>query len=410
MSLRSALSIVIVVIGAIAAQPGLILLGLLSLAVDGLSRLWSRRGLREVSYTRTLAVDRAVWGDRVPLDITIENGKLLPLAWLEARDFVTDGTFVEERRIETSDRPGYGVLRNFWTLGPFESVVRHFHVVAEHRGVSRFQSVVLSVADLFGRDVATREDRRPASLLVRPRTVPVRSGAAQLAPFGSRAARQGLIEDPALLAGVRPFQQGDPLRRVHQRATARVGHPVSKRFEPSTARQALIALDIQTHDGPHWLLSYDEDLVEGLIVAVVSIARRLIADGAACGVAANGWTYSRATFGFLAPRAGRDQLPRIADLLGRLSPTPSVPFSWLLSNLPSRLPAGSLVLTISSRDMVPFAPSLRRLRNSAFEVRHVGLGPLAPASVAHARQLGIHAVIARLEPNWKSTDALTLAS
>jgi uncharacterized protein (DUF58 family) len=200
------------------------------------------------------------------------------------------------------------------------------------------------------------------------------------------------------------------MRRIHQRASARLGRPVSKRFDPSIARQSLLALDLQTHNGPYWLLSYDENVVESLIVATASLARRLLADGAACGIAVNGWTYSRAQIGFVAPQAGRDQLARIADLLGRVSSVPSVPYSRLMAAVPQRLPSGALIVTISSRDTAPLVPALRRLRSSGFEVRHVAVGPLASSAVARARRFGIDSSVAHLEPDWRSSDAVTLAS
>ena len=74
--------------------------------------------------------------------------------------------------------------------------------------------------------------------------------------MGTRRARQGLQEDPALFAGVRPFQPGDSRRRLHWRATARVGQPVSKKFEPSTIRETLIALDVQTTDAAYWVMVF----------------------------------------------------------------------------------------------------------------------------------------------------------
>jgi uncharacterized protein (DUF58 family) len=405
----TAVSVALVATGGVAGAPGLVLLGALTFATSWLSTLWGRHGLEHVRYERQFAHDRAVWGDSVDLAITIRNDKALPLAWLEADDFASDELVIRERPLVPSERPGYGILRNVWTLAPFEEVRRHVHLEAVHRGWFAFDTVRLSVADLFGTDVASHEETRRAAFIVRPRTVPVVSARGAIVPLGSRRARTGLTEDPALYAGVRPFQQGDPRRRVHERATARLGRPVSKRFEPSTVRQVLIALDIQTVEGPVWVLAYDDDVVESLAVAAASIARRLLADGAACGIAVNGWTYAPTPTGFVPPRAGRDQLPRIADLLGRTTSVASVPYSGLLAGLPARLSLGTLVFGLGSRDPLSFVPALRRLRSSGFEVRYLALGPRAPTHAAIARRAGIDAIVGRLDPDWRTSDALTLA-
>lgn len=410
MSLPVAVGVVLLVAGALSGAVGLAVLGGLSLVVTWLSTLWSRYGLQNVHYTRRLANDRAVWGDSVALEVTVHNDKLLPLGWLEADDFATENAVVRERPLIPSERPGLGILRNTWSLGPWERVVRHVHVEAVHRGRVEFSRVALSVADLFGRAVATEEQDQRATLIVRPRTVPVRAGPATLAPLGTRRARRGLLEDPVMFSGVRPFQPGDPRRRIHQRASARIGRPVSKRFEPSTAREVLVALDIQTHERAHWLLQYDEELVETLAVSAASLARRFILDGASCGLAANGWSYSLARAAYVAPRAGADQLTRIADMLGRLSSVPSVPFEDVLAELPGRLPSGALVCVVSSRDVIRIAGPLRRLRSGGFDVRHVAVGPRAAAHAARTRRLGIDAMTARLAPDWRTCDAITLAS
>jgi len=399
----------LLILGLLADAPGLVVIAVLTLATSWLSTLWSRHGLAGVTYERRLEHDRAVWGDEVELTVTIDNAKLLPLAWIEAEDFASRDLSVRGRRLLASSRPGLAILQNLYSLGPYEQVRRTFHVIADHRGLYRFDSVRLSVADLFGRNVARSEEPSPATFLVRPRTVPVRTQTGSVVPLGTRRARRGQIEDPSLFAGVRPFQRGDPRRRIHERASARVGRPMSKRFEPSTARQALVALDIQTHDDPIWLLAYDEALVESLAVAAASLARQLLADGAACGLAVNGWTYSLARTGFVPPGRGVDQLSRIADALGRTSSTASLPFAQLLAGLPGRVAPGTLVFAMSSREPLAIVPVVRRLRSSGFEVRHIVLGPHARAHAARGRRLGIETFPARLDPDWRTSDALTIA-
>jgi uncharacterized protein (DUF58 family) len=400
---------VLLVLGVLKAAPGIVLLAILTVVTAWLSTLWSRHGLTDVSYRRHLANDRAVWGELVDLQVAIENRKALPLAWVRAEDFVTQDLEIVGHVLASSGRYGFSILQNAWSLGPFERIVRHHQINATHRGRVQFDSVRLTVADLFGEDAASRETDLLDTLLIRPRTVPVRAARGAVVPLGARPTRRGLVEDPSLFAGVRPFQAGDARRRIHQRAFARTGRPLIKRFDPSTARQIVVALDIATDRLPYWSLTYDDDLVEGLAVVAASLARRLIADGAACGVAFNGWTYSLAHIGFVPPRAGSDQLIRIADQLARMSSTPSVPFERVLATLPARLAPGTLVLTISSQDPVRFAPALRRLRASGYEHRHVTFGPDSVPHAARARLAGIDAVVGALDPDWRTSATLTLA-
>ena len=188
----------------------------------------------------------------VPLDVTIWNRKPLPLPWVAVDDLVTDGITIREQPNldRDSERHGRRILFNAWSLTWYERVVRHFHVDAERRGSYELGPFRLRIRDILGRDAAETEVDAVASLVISPRTTPVRSTGHDLAPIGDRRARQGLIHDPALFGGVRPFEPGDSLRRIHWRATARLGEPVSRRFEPARGREVLIALDVQTIDGP----------------------------------------------------------------------------------------------------------------------------------------------------------------
>lgn len=401
--------VALIVLGALVRQPGLVLMGVLLLLVELLASLWSRYGLRNVTYERRFEPDHVVAGDEVRLDITVTNHKALPLAWLRAEDQVDADLQVREAPVERDLPSGGGILRTIWSLAWFEQVRRHYHVDAARRGVIHLGPVELRVADLFGRNVAVEELPGRATLVVRPRTVPVRDEVRDRAPLGLRRARHGPWEDPALFAGVRPFQQGDPLRRIHWRATARTNAVMSKRYEPSRSPEMVVALDVQTWDGPFWLLSHDDEMVESLAVATASVARRALLDGASVGLAIAAYSGTPQRTLWLAPRAGTAQMSVLADALARMSPIASSPFESLLSSLPGRLRPGTTILTVSSRTPGPYLPALRRLARVGFSVRHLALGPDAPAAARAVRALGITADTASLTPDWERAEALAIA-
>ncbi|MDA8201948.1 MAG: DUF58 domain-containing protein [Chloroflexi bacterium] len=395
-------------LGALSGTPPLVLVGVLVLLASLLRGLWSRYGLRGVTYERHLAHDRAVWGDEVGLDVTVWNRKLLPLPWLHADDFVPEDLSVRGRTLARSDRPGLALLDNTWSLAWYERVVRHLRIVADRRGVFRFGAVRLRVADLFARETAEEERTLRDELVVRPRSVGVLERLDERATLGERRARHSLFRDPALFAGVRPYQPGDPLRHVHWKATARSGETVVKRFDPSRQRTLLFALDGQTVDGPHWLMTYDEDLLEGLCVAAASLARRALAEGAECGLAAAAYAGTVRPVAWVPPAGGSDQLGRIADTLARISPGASQPFERLLASLPQRIGPDATIVAITGRDPAPFVPVLRRLARSGYGVELVAMGGASRQRAAFARAAGIEAFTATLDRGWRESDALTM--
>ena len=409
MSRWTSLGVALVIVGAFTGTPGLLLVGALLILSSVVRTLWSRYGLRSVTYERRLVRDRAVLGEEVELQVSAWNDKLLPLAWLEAEDLVSEGLLVRERPVSRSDRPGFEALRSTWTLAPFERVTTHLHVTAERRGVYRFGPVRLQVADLFGRDVAMRSDELPDALLVRPRSVPVTLLSPGLAPLGERRARFGLHHDPSLFAGVRPYQPTDPRRAVHWRATARMGQPVSKRFEPATMRRTVIALDVQTNEEPYWMMVYDDDALESLVVTAASLARHLLDEGGAAGLAANAWSGSMARTAYVAPSSGQGQLPAILDALARISVFASTPFEVMLRDLAARLEPGTSVIVVSGHDPVPALGVEVRLMSSGFPVTHVAVGAGRAAWAESVRRAGVTARVAHLDEGWRTSRSLEVA-
>ena len=406
-----ALTATMVVVGVVARAPGLFMVAVATLGYGSLTRVWSRFGMGGVEYERRLGARRAVAGDTVPLDITIWNRKPLPLPWIAAEDLVTDGIGVRERPMMERDdeRLGRRVLANAWALAWYERVVRHFHVEARRRGLYEFGPVRLRVRDILGRDAGGGELAADEMLLVGPRTVPVRARGRDAAPLGERRAPHSMHADPALYGGVRPFQPGDPLRRIHWRATARLGTTVSRRYEPARGRAVVIAIDVQTIDGPHWEMTYDDAAFEGVCVAAASLARQLLAGGASCGIAAASFTGTIQRLAYLPPQASYGQFARVTGVLARIGPISSGPYTGLLTWLTRRVAPGSVVLTLSTRDPRSFLPAMQRLARSGYRVEHVALGEDAARHAASVRRAGLPASAATLDPDWEHADALVLA-
>ncbi|MGH2456904.1 MAG: DUF58 domain-containing protein [Candidatus Limnocylindria bacterium] len=405
-----ALAGVMVIAAAAGDAPGLLLVATVTLAYGSLTRLWTRYGIRRVEYGRRLGASRAVAGDSVTMDVTIWNRKPLPLPWVAADDLVGDGIAVRERPSLDRDNEVQGrrILHNAWALGWYERVVRHFHLDDLRRGVYEFGPVRLRVRDILGRDAVNDQLELPASLVVAPRTVPVRRRQAEVAPIGDRRARRSLYVDPALFGGVRPFQPGDSLRRVHWRATARLGTPVSRRYEPARGREVVIALDVQTIEGPHWEMTWDEPAFESLCIAAASLARQLLDGGAAVGIAAASFTGTPQRFAWLAPQASVSQVPRVGALLARIGPVSSGPFRMLLTWLPRRVPPGTSLLILTARDPRPHLPALRRLARAGYAIEMVACGTDASRHAAVARRAAIPTSTGVLVPDLEHADALVL--
>ncbi len=262
---------------------------------------------------------------------------------------------------------------------------------------TRWGRSALGVAEHFGTRVPKLDKpAHPSYVIARPLMAPVVGTSPQSAPLAQVRAKRSLYTDPTLFAGVRPYQAGDPLRSIHWRASAREGKPQTKRFEPALSRQQVIVLDVQTVEGPYWMLDYDEDLFEELCVAALSLTRLLISQDASVGFAAAGFNFTTQRFVYLPPRADRAQIERIGDVLARITSESSAPLVGLLAWLPRRVPKGTTITILSGRSTLTSASVVRRLEQSGFPV-HFVLFRDGADSTFEARRAGLSALPASVE-------------
>ncbi len=400
-----AVGLILIVLGSWLAAPPVVLIGFILALSEGVRQVWVWRGMRGVEYRRRLPLPKGIVGDPLPLDVSVWNRKRLPLAWLSTEDELSRPVIVTERP-EANDEE---TLRNFWSLAPFERVTRHFHVVAERRGVYMLGPVRLAVGDMFAREAAVGERTSFERWIVHPRSVRVTVPETDDPWGGERRARRGLIEDRSRYAGVRPYQPGDPMRSIHWRATARLGTPVTRLFEPGRHREVVVALDLQTAEGLQWASTFDDDAVETMCVAAASLLRRLQADGAEVGVAATGYAGAIRPFAYVPPGASMGQLGRCLDLLARLGSLPSAPIERLLTSLLRSIRPGTAFILLSVRQPASFAPALRRVAASGHPVLLVSLGRNAERAASAARVAGIDARVAKLDGPWRTATTMVVA-
>jgi uncharacterized protein (DUF58 family) len=407
-------------LGGAAASDPVAALGLIVAGVGLLRWISVDRGLRGIVVIRRFEREKVVCGDTVELSLTVRNRDPLPIPWLRVSE-----SLPAELELELADEPatdaqrsteiaGEAELRNGWSLGPYHRTTRRVRLIAGHRGVHRFDQLNLAAGDLLGRAIGAEDRSIPATLVVRPRLVATMALDARHDWQGERATRSGRVDDPSRFAGVRPYTAGDPVRRLHWRATARLGQPVVKRFDPARERDVVIVLDIDAGDetrrrGEGRERQHEADQVEELCIVAASLARRFEAEGAACGLAAAAFSGNARRIAFVAPSAAAGQSGQIGNTLARLGGFPSVSFPALLGGVAHLVRPGTQIVVVSVRDPRPWLATARRLSRSGFALELISLGESAPEHARAARLVGIAARAVRLDAGWRTSRALELA-
>ena len=371
--------------------------GLLVLALAIVPELWYRYALRRLVAYLELATERAEIGDTVQVSLVIENRKALMLPYLEIETQFPDALPLIGHVLDMAPVSERALLRNIYSLWAYQRVVRRYRARALTRGVYTFGPMRLRVSDPFGLLEREHTHSATATLIVHPLIVPLeRFGLPAHAPFGERPAPRRLLEDPLRVAGIRPYQPGDEQRRIHWKATARLGSLQSKILETSTRHTVLIFLDIRTFT--QISKGYAPDLVELVISAAASVAnwglsRAMRSDSSRTGrFSLQSWTPSPAmvkwsptmripTHGSASPGRSPAQewriacvsrrphavskLPRLLDGLARLLPYYGGPMQPLLAAEESSLPAGATIVYIGAETLVdvPTIVALRRFKS-----------------------------------------------
>jgi uncharacterized protein (DUF58 family) len=357
----------LLIVGFAAAQPAIVVVGLVTIVIGGLSRYWSRRLFDRVRFTSTMRERRTFIGESVLMDVHLENEKPLPLPWYEWRVGLIEALPVEGEEMGASASPGLSWLIRRGALGWYAKHDWTFTVRPAERGFHPFGMSTLRSADLLGVFPRTLTDERPQHLVVYPRVFSFEElGLPSERPFGERKGGNRIFEDPLRIAGLREYRPGDPLRRIDWKATARSGDLQSRVYEPSATQQLYLMVNIDTME--HVWEGYLRDELE--MIASVSASVAVWAGGAryAVGLLANGAFPDADRPIRIAPSRSNDQVARVLEALAVIQPLTMGDLAGAIARESGRLPAGSTIVVVAAMVPAALAATLERLQSEGHKV------------------------------------------
>lgn len=410
-----------VLIAALALQAGLlafamyVLIGVLILS-RSLAKRWvgSLEAVRECAATEPVEV-----GATVQMKVRLVNAGRVRVAWVLVEDLFPEHYLrqrpprvkIEGRRMKLCSVPAGG------------SAVLKYDVECLTRGYYQCGPTLLETGDLFGLHRRHRIVAKPFFLMVLPRVVPLpKYDFASQRPIGEVNAAHRLFEDPTRNAGVRPYQVGDPLQRVHWRATARTGQLQCRVFDPTTLAGASLLVDFHQDGYPSRGEPSRSDLA---VTTACSIAYAVTMLNQQIGLASNGrdaadlYRYrvsvqkgsddevagyetrdaarregeadeasNRLRPVVVETRRGIEQFQQVREALARLEFTDGLTFAGLVLEVTPRLPRDATVIAILPAVPVETSVTLGNLRRQGFAVSAIliGLGD-EDLLIAHGRLL-----------------------
>lgn len=256
-----------------------------------LCRLWSARAMKQVSIRMECSRTRLFPGQETTIRYEVENGKLLPLVWLELsqngpeRECLIPDEAFESYHPPYQDNPRESIpflRQSFSFIGSFQTLQINSIWKAGRRGLYLIDQLVARSGDGFG--LAQGNQPLPASELpviaIYPRQVEVDLSLFLQPQWDCAAGSRGWMEDNTILKGNREYQSGDNWKHINWRMTAREqGLPVNL-YESIQPRGMRFILDGESFCGTgeaqlEYALEILSSVLTGLDTAGVSCSLSL---------------------------------------------------------------------------------------------------------------------------------------
>lgn len=317
----------ITVVGLLLNAPALAVLALTVLAGLLLAYLWAAVSLRGVSVAWESSRLKLFPGDDAVFSLRLANRKLVPLTRLDlVLPIHGSGPLAYQKLREMLDiegpvenREGVGpALLVETSMAPLQTLTRRYEVAALRRGVYTVEPAQVTSGDPFGIFNRSATMGKRQEIVVYPNVyTPDDIGLPFREVLGDAVPDRALLDDPSLIAGSREYRPGDPLNRVHWKATARTGSLSVRVHDPSTSAHLMIVLNLNTSQ--HAWYGVDADRMEAAIDAAASFAIWALDRGYPVGIRSNGAIRQSSAAPRVAAGASPRQAALLLDHLARLS-------------------------------------------------------------------------------------------
>ena len=333
---------------------------------------------------RTVSVDTLQQGEEVDVAVTLTNRRGWPIPWI----------FLEDLYPKFFARKGDNT--RLAVLMPGRSVTLNYRLQCHVRGYHRVGPLMMESGDLFGLQKRFRTGQQRDYVSVLPTVAYIETfNVAARRPQGPVRISNRVYEDPTRIAGLREYVPGDPLNRIHWKASARTGDLFVKTNEPSAVLGGTLILDL--HEAGYAAHEDRDRLMELAITTTASIGYLLQMSGEQVGLLTNArdaaevaryeveeqQSVSRAEAD--ASVSGEDESDRLSPVqvptarspiqaqkiienLARVLTTDGLTAEQLLLSTFQRLPRDAALLPVTPQVTESFALALASMKLSGFNV------------------------------------------
>jgi uncharacterized protein (DUF58 family) len=247
-----------------------------------LSRFFTRVWMDQIDARRFCDEEVVEIGASAESKVAVQNTGRFSIPWMILEDSLPRDALVKMPARLKAEGGRVALAR----LAAGETKVLSYRIQFLMRGYYQIGPLLVETGDVFGLHRRFRILTEPHYVLVLPKVLPL--GGYNLAsrrPIGEMRLTHRLFEDPTRMSSIRPYQQGDPLNRIHWRATARVGQLQTRTYESSCVSGATFLLDFHSRSFAGATAVGSAELA---VVTVASLANAVFLMGQQIGFVSNG--------------------------------------------------------------------------------------------------------------------------
>jgi hypothetical protein len=247
-----------------------------------LAKFFSTRWIEAVEVERFVEAQEVTVGVTVGVGMKITNKSGYWIPWMLIDDKIA-------KRYTKLPPVALNLLVatvQLFSFSPKKTTLHRYALQTQRRGYYQLGPTLLETGDLLGLHRSFRIANQPSYLTVLPRlTVLEGIEISSRRPMGEMKVEDRVLEDPTLMTGLREYRAGDPINRVHWKATARTGTLHTRVFQPTCVQGAMLLLDMHESTNPQ---KHEPVRTDFAVSAAASIAHWLYQNAEPFGLVSNG--------------------------------------------------------------------------------------------------------------------------
>lgn len=298
------------------SQKNIILIAILILIMVYVLKIWSQYSARNIRYSFDAEKKKGFPGETISIQARVSNRKLLPI-WLKL------SIPMDKRLIPQKKREDDCLVEQFSLLW-YDQFLWQCNLKAEQRGCFQLGPPFLETGDLLGFfKEKTYLSQSKAEVIIYPKPISLNFLATPVKELFGKTGINNPVKDPVYPVATRDYQQGEPAKFIHWKASARHNNLQSKIFDSSTQRKTLLIIDVSSFQKRR-----QEELFEKTLEVVAAMILEFDKQGSPYSILSNGKVIGNNIPANLSFGTGSEQLSKAMELLARLTMEESSSISW----------------------------------------------------------------------------------